>query len=485
MATPDGIFYLIQNELISNKIYENLPILLRENFAHIRKEVEQFLYVRYCNGKDIQDITIDQIYTVIAHDFNLNLEDKNKLISLEISTEFDNIIPINSNINILKEVIKSGQRVILVSNMYLDSKTIRKFLLKFDQIFYDIDIYVSCEYKFSKSNGELYRIVLQKENIDPNEYLHYGDNYNFDCQQAAKFEIDTIAHGYPKLKYLEQSLLDIENIANSKDYCDIQYTIGASRNLRIDNGNDLMYELGVSLGGYILLPYVDYIIKHSLSKSIKHLYFVARDGFILKEIADLIIKKYNYKITTNYIYFSRVVFDGKFNKSLIAKYISQEIKNNNNFAFVEWSGTGKTMNYVLNIINKYNISSSCMGVYYVLHALQKYPSNVVHDKMYSMTRNLKIEPVFELLCRSLENQVIGYKEKKGIIYPILRPFFTDKKYRNRSATRMATDSRADIVNLAFSFQFREGLFQLADNVIRVVYAVGIAKITSAVVILAA
>ena len=72
----------------------------------------------------------------------------------------------------------------------------------------------------------------------------------------------------------------------------------------------------------------------------------------------------------------------------------------------------------------------------------------------------------------------------GIIYPILRPFFTDKKYRNRSATRMATDSRADIVNLAFSFQFREGLFQLADNVIRVVYAVGIAKITSAVVIFA-
>lgn len=59
-----------------------------------------------------------------------------------------------------------------------------------------------------------------------------------------------------------------------------------------------------------------------------------------------------------------------------------------------------------------------MGVYYALHVLQKYPSNVVHDKMYSMTRNLKIEPVFELLCRSLENQVIGYKEKR-IIYPIL------------------------------------------------------------------
>ncbi len=49
---------------------------------------------------------------------------------------------------------------------------------------------------------------------------------------------------------------------------------------------------------------------------------------------------------------------------------------------------------------------------------------------------------------------------------------------------MTTDSRSDIVNLAFSFQFRERLFQLADNVIRVLDTVGITKIASAVVILA-
>ena len=40
-------------------------------------------------------------------------------------------------------------------------------------------------------------------------------------------------------------------------------------------------------------------------KGIQKLFFIARDGYILKKIADILIEKYRYPIATVYLYGSR------------------------------------------------------------------------------------------------------------------------------------------------------------------------------------
>ena len=54
--------------------------------------------------------------------------------------------------------------------------------------------------------------------------------------------------------------------------------------------------------------YVDYIIAQALERNLKTLYFVARDGYILKLIADRIISKKGLGLKTKYIYGSRLAW---------------------------------------------------------------------------------------------------------------------------------------------------------------------------------
>ncbi len=64
-------------------------------------------------------------------------------------------------------------------------------------------------------------------------------------------------------------------------------------------------KIGATLGGPILFPYVFWVIREAREQNMKNLYFVARDGYILKKIADIIIAENNYEIETHYIYGSR------------------------------------------------------------------------------------------------------------------------------------------------------------------------------------
>ena len=53
------------------------------------------------------------------------------------------------------------------------------------------------------------------------------------------------------------------------------------------------------------VPYVHWCIKKAINKKIETLYFISRDGELLKKIADEIISHQNYDIKTKYIYGSR------------------------------------------------------------------------------------------------------------------------------------------------------------------------------------
>lgn len=61
-------------------------------------------------------------------------------------------------------------------------------------------------------------------------------------------------------------------------------------------------------GGPILIPYVDWILSECRKKQINKLFFIARDGYVLKLIADYLIKRNNDAIQTSYIYGSRRVW---------------------------------------------------------------------------------------------------------------------------------------------------------------------------------
>ena len=291
-ATPSGIFYLMQELLKNNTNYSSY---LRENFKTIRYETEAFVRENFSRLKQWQDISFDDIYNRIQINHSLTDSETQYLKDLEIQCEIENLLPVDENINKLKKIISSGNNVILISDMYHSEDTLRKILSNIDSVFSNIKIYVSSEYKKSKAKGDLYKFI--KSEYNPVTWEHCGDNISSDYSKAAKHKIKPYLYKYVKLKKYEEETLKNDDLTK-------EYVIGTAKNLRL-HSNNKNYNFGASFAGPILYQFINWIIECSLKSGIEHLYFIARDGYVPKLIADVIINEKNLPVKTHYIYGSR------------------------------------------------------------------------------------------------------------------------------------------------------------------------------------
>lgn len=146
-ATPVGVFALMQKELSQEK-YSYIDSHIKDNFFIFRTQVEKFLRAEK-SYSGIEEITLDEIYSKISCNYNIDNKIADELKELEIKTEINVSVPINENIDKIKQLCNSNERVILISDMYLSEEIIRKILITHDDVFKSIPIYLSSYILFS------------------------------------------------------------------------------------------------------------------------------------------------------------------------------------------------------------------------------------------------------------------------------------------------------------------------------------------------
>lgn len=300
VATPKGIFAIMQDEINKNENYKTLPENIKENFYLIRVNIEQYLKANL-RIRGINEITLEEIYDFMGSNYVLSNADKKALFQLELQTEIQNLVAIPQNINKLKSLINAGKRVILISDMYLTSKKLKFVLEHIDEVFKTITIYSSADHGESKQGTKLYEIVKEKENVEYRKWAHFGDNTTADIKNACRLGINAKKYDFPCLKDYERKVLEKRD-----DNAFYQRIIGISKIARVFSADkNEKFQLGLSLAAPMLLPYISWVLEQSSRLNIDRLYFIARDGFVLKEIADRIISRLNLNISTTYVYGSR------------------------------------------------------------------------------------------------------------------------------------------------------------------------------------
>lgn len=295
---PKGIFSIMQDKLVNDKKFSYLPNYFKYNFYKLRVNAEECL--RASTDQETQDITLDGIYRILSFNNGLSSESEFMLKNLEIETESINLIPIEENIKKVRSLVNSGKNVILISDMYHSSEHIRQLLLGIDPVFENIKIYVSSESKKCKQTGDFYEYVKIKENKEYSNWYHYGDNAHADVKMAKKKGINAKCYKYCDILPIENNIL-----YSFPENAYMQLSAGASKNCRLLLCRDAKYEFGVSYAGPVFFSYVTWILEQSIQRGYNRLYFIARDGYVLKEMADIIIEKCGYDIKTYYIYGSR------------------------------------------------------------------------------------------------------------------------------------------------------------------------------------
>ncbi|MBQ9359721.1 MAG: hypothetical protein IJT96_01635 [Lachnospiraceae bacterium] len=303
VATPDGIFALMQRELISSDEYSDLSDHIIDNFYTLRQRAERDARAVCCDAEH-DEVTLEQIYRILGLT-GCNDNQARRLISLEKRTELENIIGVRGNMERYFGLKEAGERAVLISDMYLEESDVRKMLVKADPRFSDAVIYMSSAYKKSKSTGRLYSLVKEMEGAEYSKWEHRGDNPVSDMEIPSRLGIkaDGIA-GKVLLPIEEHAIRYLRHDSNA------QLIIGASANARMNRRDDAVrdgrkYDYGTSLIAPVVTGYTRWLLSQVMERGIRKLYFIARDGYLLRETADKMILQEGLPIETHYIYGSR------------------------------------------------------------------------------------------------------------------------------------------------------------------------------------
>lgn len=298
---PIGVFYHVQDKMRSSNL--EYPKYLKENFFKIRPWAESNVREYYKKSMALRkerrtEITFDLIYSRIKELYNLTEEQTEQLKKWELECEYETSIPYRDKIRQVKELMNQGETVVLISDMYLPKEFIKKLLKKADPVLEILPLFLSSDYGTQKTTKELFFDVYHTLNYRFGKWIHYGDNLNADGKIPASIGIETVNHEIPSFDLYEKELVQFISTYDS-------YQIAALFARFRQNEHTMEEIYSYSYVSLYWVPYVNWAIKHAIEKKIDCLYFISRDGYHLKRIADAIIKEKKLSIKTKYIYGSR------------------------------------------------------------------------------------------------------------------------------------------------------------------------------------
>lgn len=223
----------------------------------------------------------------------IEVEAPEKVSLLEIETE-KAIIQVNNKFYPFYEYArKQGKKILITSDMYLPRKIIEEILRNIG-IEYDF-LFLSNELKKNKHTGTMYPEILRALEIDSRELLHIGDSKRADFLYARRYGIDAIL--IPKkinnLHYIKED--DIQNLSDNLAF--------SFMNNNLPHNEDVYYRLGYEVLGVILFGYAKWLKMNLRKNDIKKIFFLAREGSLLKSAFDIVND--DEKIESHYLYVSR------------------------------------------------------------------------------------------------------------------------------------------------------------------------------------
>ena len=277
-------------------------------FLHMEKALHKPLFCvsRIAAERDarlanhyLEDITFDMIYNEIGDEFK-NMKQK--------EMDWEKMV-LRTNPE-LKQVYdyakKKGKKIVIASDMYLPTDFLANVLRENGYEGWD-KLYVSGDVNARKGNGTLFKKIIADFKIKPQNILHIGDNKTSDFKIPQKLNINskhyrTIYKQYIKshkgceqLKAISNDSLGLSIILSVMAYKRIEKICG------INKEKNYWKKLGYRYAGPVGYGYTRFIEKVVKDNGIKTLLFVARDGYLLQKIYNLLSSN----IANAYIYAPR------------------------------------------------------------------------------------------------------------------------------------------------------------------------------------
>lgn len=306
--SPIAPFYHLEQSLRYSDL--NLPSYLVENFTEVRRSCERAArsFKRdTCveRESDTLEVTFKEIYERMQEIYGLTNEQVAYLQNKEMEYDAALIEPHQLHLDSLKRLVAAGETVILISDMYLPKERIMDLIGHVDPVLNQLPIFVSSEVGHKKDSGKLFTHIFFELEYEYSQWVHFGDNPTADGTEPRKLGITCFTHTIDKFLPYEANLVEANRHLDGYRVATLmqryRYKLLTNDESEFNEAKYFSYAyLGPSF-----VCYVNWSIKDALRRGYKTLYFITRDGILLKQIADLLISKRKLNLKTKLIYGSR------------------------------------------------------------------------------------------------------------------------------------------------------------------------------------
>lgn len=302
---PADVFKFLEKEALE------ITSGVAEDFARVRQASE--ITARELSEND--EISLEDIYSHIQEYYDFDAEMIHLLMQAEIELELLFIKPRPLGMKLWQMAVDTGKPIYIVSDMYLNISVIEQIL---DKSGYKerSGVFLSSIYGARKKEGKLFEIVVDNLKVDPGNILHVGDNKVADIEQAQAKGLKTFRllraidrmRGNEFYKNLFPNKIGVGERSRSVIAGLIagglfDQAVGDNEKNSLFHGSS--FNLGYAGLGPILSGFMLWLGREAKRDKVSKLYFLSREGWILKKVYDVLHRFDEDAVPSAYIYASR------------------------------------------------------------------------------------------------------------------------------------------------------------------------------------
>ena len=256
----------------------------------------------------IPEVELGEIYQDIRQRLGWTQEQAQLAMSVELDCEKVVSRPITPMLARALSYCSEGASVAYVSDFYVGSSFVAKLLERAGVRTESRQVFVSCDERATKRSGALFHAVAARCHTRPSAILHTGDHEESDVRKAREAGLAVRPFRSGRANESELALVAGDAGAVSARLT-ASALAGAARRARLSRelrGRDAeIWRVATGVAGPLLFGYVRWVLAEAHARGVRRLYFLARDGQILKRVAEQMLPGLGLDLELRYLYASR------------------------------------------------------------------------------------------------------------------------------------------------------------------------------------
>lgn len=268
------------------------------------------------------EITLANIYEVLAEIAGFDSEESASVLATERQVERRQCRRNPAIGDFFDAAQRQGKRVGFISDMYLDEALIREILADAGYVDYDF-FYLSCQQGLTKATGKLFALALADFGVSAAQVLHVGDNREADVKRAQAAGMQSIYYEKCGTRLLGDKRLATRlglsqtavattcaaDKAGEAFFSSVWHGLAAAHKHQHRSGGEgpeaFWQDLGYLYVGPLLLGFSLWLAESLRSNQTERVYFLARDGHVMKRVYDRLHRAGWADAEAHYLYASR------------------------------------------------------------------------------------------------------------------------------------------------------------------------------------